>query len=308
MPADMRWSLGAIDPQTGTLSGSFRASDGALVPYRLWQAERPRALALLLHGACDYSGAFDEIGPLFKSRGITALACDQRGFGATRSRGHWVGRKRLVKDAIETVLFLRMRFGDLPAFIVGESMGAAVAVHAAARAPDLDLSGLVLAAPGAVAGTFRRMFWTSLARLFDRFAPKGEIVFERLSAWELTPAAAIRLLSDPLVLRGVKPKMAFGLLELAASAVDTANRVSVPSLTMVGTREDLLRTACIETLHLAIDGEKDWAVFEGGPHLLLHWQERERVLERVFAFLEARLAASRTTEIQPLVTAAALPL
>src|SRR5450755_2752092 len=66
---------------------SFSASDGAQVPYRVWRAAFPKALVLLLHGAFDYCGAFDEIGVQFAARGVTAMAIDQRGFGATVSRG-----------------------------------------------------------------------------------------------------------------------------------------------------------------------------------------------------------------------------
>lgn len=307
---DAHWSLATLEPSAKVVAGAFCASDRSLVPYRLWQADRPRALVLLLHGAFDYSGSFDEIGPILTARGFTAFAYDQRGFGATASRGRWSSKKRLVKDAVESVALLRRRFGKLPVFILGESMGAAVAIHTAARGQRLDLAGIVLVAPGAVAGTFRRMFGIFLARLLKRLAPESEIVFERLSGWELTPGAAIRLLSDPLVLRAVRPPVAFGLLELAASAVDLAQKVSVPSLTMAGSKDDLLRTACIAQLHRGLRGAKSWRTFEGGPHLLLHWQHRDRVLETIFAFLDARVAASvaEAPKIRAQLSAQLLPL
>ncbi len=307
-PSDMHWSLGTLDPAQRVLSGTFEASDRALVPYRLWRADRPRALVLLLHGAFDYSGAFDEIGPKLAERGLTALAIDQRGFGATASRGTWRGKARLVKDAIEAVLFLRMRFGTLPTFIIGESMGAAVAVHAAARAPDLDLAGLVLAAPGAVAGTLRRIFGAALARLLHRFAPDSEIVFERMSGWELTATSAIRLLSDPLVLRAARPATVIGLLELSAHAVDMARRVHVPTLTMVGSKEDVLRTTCIARLHRALKGEKTWEEFANGPHLLFHWQHGDRVLARTLAFIDKHAPAATEAGLSGGLAAYRLPL
>ena len=237
---DQRWSLEAVDPCAMLYTGRFPASDHAAVPYRLWPAAQPKAVVLLLHGAFDYSGAFDDIGPKFAARGITAFAYDQRGFGATRSRRHWCGRKRMVADAIDAVSFIRSRFDNLPVFIVGESMGAAIAVNAAAS--DLDISGIVLAAPGAIAGGLRRLFASLLVRLVEFFAPDSELTIERLSARELNASSAIRLLCDPMVLRGVRPGMAFGLLELAAAAVEAARKVTVPVLTMVGSKEDFLRT------------------------------------------------------------------
>ncbi|MEJ1970347.1 MAG: alpha/beta fold hydrolase [Rhizomicrobium sp.] len=222
---DARWSLAALDPATRVFTGSFFASDGADIPYRLWPAAAPRALVVLLHGATDYSGAFDEIGPAFAARGLSALAIDQRGFGATATRGKWGGKDRMIRDAAEAVIYLRKRFGDaLPVFLVGESMGAALAVHVAARAPELGLAGVVLAAPGAISGLWRRLFGSALTRVLRFFMPRSGIVIERISAWEFTPGAAIRLLSDPMVLRRVRPATLFGLFELSQSAVDEARR------------------------------------------------------------------------------------
>jgi alpha-beta hydrolase superfamily lysophospholipase len=291
---ELRWSLEASDPAITLLSGRFQASDHAAVPYRLWPAAQPRAVVLLLHGAFDYSGAFDDIGPKFAARAIAAFAYDQRGFGATRSRRHWCGRKRMVKDAIDAISFIRTRYGNLPLFIVGESMGAAIAVNTAASAPGLDVSGIVLAAPGAIAGGLRRLFASLLVRLVEFFAPESELTIERLSARELNASSAIRLLCDPMVLRGVRLRMAFGLLELAAAAVEAARKVSVPVLTMIGSKEDFLRNKCIAQLHRSLAGEKTWREFEGGPHLLLHWQEADKVLAEVLAWIEARIGTAQS--------------
>ena len=297
---DARWSLTGLDPSFRVRTGSIDGSDGEKIPYRLWRADEPRGLVLLLHGATDYSGAFDEIGPQFVARGLTALAIDQRGFGATSTRGKWRGKGRMIRDAIEAILYLRMRFGNAhPVFIVGESMGAAIAVHAASRAPDLDLAGIVLAAPGAISGTWRRMFGHALTRVLRFFMPNSSIVMERVSGWEFTPGSAIRLLSDPMVLRRVRPAALFGLFKLSRSAVDEAQHVRIPSLTMIGGKEDLLREDCIKRLYTGLAGDKQWTRFKNGPHLLLHWKNRDKVLSRVFAWIDGQLTRGAYTPSQP---------
>jgi acylglycerol lipase len=294
--ADARWSLAGLDPSVRLRTGSFVASDGENVPYRLWPAATPRAMILLLHGATDYAGAFDDIGPMLSQCGFTALAIDQRGFGATSTRGKWRGKNRMIRDAIEAVQFLRTRYGAAaPVFLMGESMGAALAVHVAARAADLDLAGLVLSAPGAISGLWRRLFGTAVTRVLRLFAPNSGIVVERVSGWEFTPAAAIRLMSDPMVLRRVRPATLFGLLKLSYSAVEEAEHVRIPTLTMVGTKDDVLAAASITRLHERLAGDKSWKRFKGGPHLLLHWKHNDRVLGKVFSWLEARLTPPLAT-------------
>jgi alpha-beta hydrolase superfamily lysophospholipase len=286
---DWRWSLAAADPAANLVCGAFPTSDGQVAPYRLWRAEQPKALILLLHGAFDYSGAFDEIGPKLAEQGFTALAFDQRGFGATRSRRHWCGVKRMTLDVADALAFLRSRFGALPVFVVGESMGADIALQSVARGTAPDVAGLVLAAPGAVAGLLRRFVIGLALRLWHFIAPKGEIDVVRVSGREFTHAGAIRLLGDPMVLRSVRPAMASGLLELAVATVSTARGVTVPALTLVGSKEDFLSTRCIERLHRNLAGEKTWHLFEGGPHLLFHWRRADEVLDEALNWIAARL-------------------
>ena len=302
-PAEKRSIYDARSPLAGANSGvseatdSFTASDGAQVPYRVWRAEAPRALVLLLHGAFDYSAAFDQIGLRFAEHGITALAIDQRGFGATQSRGAWSGENRMIRDVIEAITFLRSRCGDgLPVFLVGESMGAAVAVDAAANAPELNLAGMVLAAPGAVTGILLKLFGILVAPLLQAFAPSSGIVAIRLKAGDLNPASANRLMNDPMVLHRIRPAALLGLFDLVRNARNAADHVRVPVLTMAGSKDDLIGTLHIAQLHKRLAGEKAWVSFEDGPHLLLHWTKRDRVLARIFSWIDARLMSERRNE------------
>lgn len=284
------WTAVGSDPRARLRCGSFFASDGAQIPYRLWTARNPVGAVLLLHGAFDYAAAFDEIGPKLARSGFTALAIDQRGFGATRSRGTWSGTLRMTEDALEAGRFLLERGGSQrPLFILGESMGGAVAVHVAATEKLPQLRGLVLVAPGALASRFRQRllsFITGAARLFAR---DSEIVFERHAGWELTPAAAIRLIGDPLVMRHIRPDIVSGMAELAMSAVGEASCVNAPAFTMVGARDELIRLACVRQLFENLAGEKCWRVVPDAPHLLLHWRRSNEILREAVLWMTAQL-------------------
>ncbi|HEY1633053.1 MAG TPA: alpha/beta fold hydrolase [Rhizomicrobium sp.] len=299
---DIRWSLAALDPQSHVRCGVFQASDGANLPYRFWRANEPRALLLLLHGACDYSGAFDEIAPKLAQRGFSCLAYDQRGFGATATRGNWAGSERLAEDAANAAAFLRRRVdAELPLFILGESMGGAVAVHAAARYRSLKADGLVLVAPGALASAIRRVFYDWTTRLIRFWKRNCELVFERVSGWELTPSAAIRLMGDPLVMNGIKPEIFTGLVALGYNAVKEARNVTAPTLTLVAGKDDLLRKACIGSLHGNLGGDKSWLEFAGAPHMLLHWRDGESVLREATHWMLGRLMMrpKKVTNVTP---------
>lgn len=271
--------------------GEFTASDGAEVPYRLWRAREPSAAVLLLHGAFDYSAAFDEIGPRLVQRGFTAFAIDQRGFGATASRGSWAGAAPMAGDVADAAHFLLGRVpASTPLFIIGESMGGAVSVHAAANCSIPRLRGIVLAAPGALASAFRQRMLAWFAAAARAIAGDAELVFERLSGWELTPAAAIRLIGDPLVMRRIRPQMLCGMADLALTSVGDAKQLDIPVLTMVGARDELVRLSCMRQLFDNLGGEKTWVVIPGAPHLLLHWRRSPEVLREAANWMSARLA------------------
>jgi alpha-beta hydrolase superfamily lysophospholipase len=282
----------AADPRARLRCGSFAASDGADVPYRLWLFRKPQAAVVLLHGAFDYSAAFDEIGPRLARAGFAALAFDQRGFGATASRGTWAGVARMADDIADAGSFLLGRLhAEVPLFVLGESMGGAVAVHSAAANNIHGLSGLVLAAPGALASRFRQRLLAWFARAARNLSGDAELVFERLSGWELTPAAAIRLIGDPLVMRRIRPEMLCGMADLALSAVEEARKVTVPVLTMVGARDEFVRPACIRRLFDNLAGEKTWRVVADAPHLLLHWQRSGEIVREAARWIAARSQA-----------------
>ena len=283
------WANVGADPGAHLRCGRFKASDGADIPYRFWRAKEARAAVLLLHGAFDYSAAFDEIGPKLARRGFTALAIDQRGFGATASRGRWAGAERLASDAVETAAFLMDRMpAYVPLFILGESMGGAVAIHAAASHAIPRLQGLVLAAPGALASAFRQRLLGWIAVAARALAGDAELVFERLSGWELTPAAAIRLIGDPLVMRRVRPDMLSGMADLAFASLEQAKKVTLPALVMVGAHDEIIRRSCIRQLFDNLGGEKSWRVIPEAPHLLLHWRRGSRVLREATRWMSGR--------------------
>ncbi len=291
--ADVRWALSALDPWSGRVRyGAFAASDGAEVPYRLWLPKaEPRGAILLLHGCCDYSGAFDDIAPKLVKRGFACLAYDQRGFGATASRGQWTSQDRIVADAAEAITFFRTRIPNgLPLFIIGESMGGSVAVHAAASHRDLGIAGLVLVAPGALASTLRHTLYNLTMRVLRFFAGQSELVVERTNGDELSAAAAIRLMGDPMVMQAIRADLLAGVIAMGYAAVGAAAKVSVPTLTLAATKDDVVRELCVRQLHENLAGEKSWSAIKDAPHLLLHWRRGNVVLRRVRRWIDQRMA------------------
>ena len=101
--------------------------------------------------------------------GIAIIAPDQRGFGRSRARGIWPGGRALVADLAAITRLVAARYPGRPIFVLGESMGGAVAM--VARAEVLPVAGVILVAP-AVWGRASMPRWqVGALDFFVRLAP-----------------------------------------------------------------------------------------------------------------------------------------
>lgn len=120
-------------------------------PALYWQpANKPKAALLCLHELGLYSGVFDDLGRRMSREGVAVYAIDLRGFGGWQEVKSSEGKMNLaktlqdVKGSVEVIHNLNK---DTPVFVLGEAMGGALALEAAARYPEL-IQGVVAAAPG----------------------------------------------------------------------------------------------------------------------------------------------------------------
>ena len=118
------------------------------VPYRSWiPVDRPREVLLCIHGLGFSSESFAELGRVLARRGFAVYALDVRGFG------EWMNRKQdrvnfegCLSDVEACLRALRKAYPGVPIFLMGESMGGAIALRATSRYPDL-VDGLVCSVP-----------------------------------------------------------------------------------------------------------------------------------------------------------------
>jgi len=255
------------------------ARDGVGLPLRRWEpAGSPtRACVLALHGFNDYANAFAATGPALAAHGIATYAYDQRGFGRSPGRGHWAGADRLVGDAVTAIGLLRQAAPERPLYLLGESMGAAVAILAANRgfAPAAAPDGLILAAPA----VWGRETMSTAARLGLRLAdflpsirwsPRAlPISFEPTDNQAVLEA----LRSDPVVIRGTRSEALLGLIDLMSEALNAAPRLEATALILHGANDRIVPlhpvARFVSALPNTAKDRQRVAFYGGGHHLLL---------------------------------------
>jgi len=109
---------------------------------------KPRLALLCIHGLGLYSGSYQAFGQQMARLGIATYAIDVRGFGSwMKSQGHSeVDIKTCITDVKSALEAIRRANPGLPVFLLGESMGGAIALRVASMYPDL-VEGLISSVP-----------------------------------------------------------------------------------------------------------------------------------------------------------------
>jgi acylglycerol lipase len=265
-------------PAPGFTHNAFITTDGQQLPLRIWLPQgRIRAVILALHGFNDYSHAFDAPARIWAQDGIATYAYDQRGFGGAPERGRWLGRPALAIDAATACGILRHLYPHIPLYLLGESMGGAVAVLAMtgdSGAPVPDVDGVILAAP-AVWGRSTMDFWPRAALFVGvRLAPGLTLTGQSLHIMASDNIPMLRALGrDPLVIKETRLDAIWGLVNLMDAALDSAPRLRVPLLLMYGARDEVIpklpMRRFVEALPPDPRRRRNFAYYRHGYHMLL---------------------------------------
>jgi alpha-beta hydrolase superfamily lysophospholipase len=274
-------------------------SDGVALPLRRFAPPgEARAVLLALHGFNDHAGNFlvDSL-ERFNAAGLLIYAYDQRGFGRAPNRGYWPGAETLAADAAEAAQVLRRRHPDLPFFLLGESMGAAVSVLAGTRAAAPPVDGYILLAPALWSREAMNPFMRGGLWLAARTIPMmgfqggvgGIVASDNVDALR-------RLGRDPLTIRTTRVDAAIGLVDLMDAAVAAlpgccrgATGDRAPVLALIGAQDMIVPARA--TRHalrpLPETTRPRIAVYPQGFHLLLSDRNREEVADDILAFIAA---------------------
>ncbi len=264
----------------------FVADDGAHLPLRVWlPAGRVKATILALHGFNDYLNAFDGPAADWTRDGIAVFAYDQRGFGRAPDRGLWPGTWRLDEDMANASRLVAARYPGVPHYILGESMGGAVAITGAtgsvgAERPVTD--GLILAAPAVLGRSTMNLFERAALWIAYHFVPSMTLTGRGLHILASDNIAMLRALArDPLVIKATRVEAIEGLVTLMDQALAAAPRLDRRLLLLYGQHDALIPREPVQLFIAALPRAtapgRTIAWYPAGYHLLLRDLDAELV-------------------------------
>jgi acylglycerol lipase len=223
----------------------FITADGSRLPLRQWLPAGPvKAVVLALHGFDDYSHAFAMPAEAWARNGIAVYAYDQRGFGAAPGRGRWPGTAVLVDDAATACGILRRLYPDVPLYLVGESMGGAVAIVAMtgeAGTPVPDVDGVILVSPAVWSRSSMGLVPRAALWLGVRLMPGMTLTGRSLHIVASDNMPMLRgLARDPLVIKATRIDTIYGLVNLMDKAAAAAPKLNGRLLVLEGKKDPIV--------------------------------------------------------------------
>ncbi|PRH27292.1 alpha/beta hydrolase [Burkholderia multivorans] len=291
-PADVRT---APAPHIGRL----RTADGLeLASYR-WPADAraapPRATVALLHGLAEHAGRYAPLAARLNAAGIDLLAIDLRGHGRSPGKRAWVARFDEYLDDADALVDEAAR-APTPLFLMGHSMGGAIAaLYAIERAPAraCTLAGLVLSSPALAPGRDVPRWMLALSRLISRVWPTFPAI--RIDAALLSRDADVVAANraDPLVHHGPVPaRTGAEILDAMARIERGRSALRVPVLVYHGTADKLTEPDGSRTFGARVgSADRTLTLYEGGFHETMNDIERERVIDALIGWIDARVPA-----------------
>ena len=139
----------AIDREGMPDLSRFQARDGTLLAYRLYHATNGAAdrVAILVHGSSGTSAGSNGVAKALAAAGVTAVAIDARGHGASGTRGDIGYIGQLDDDLADLVALLRKSHPTAKLVLMGHSAGGVFVARIAAGPLASQFERFILVSP-----------------------------------------------------------------------------------------------------------------------------------------------------------------
>ena len=284
----------ATDPVGASEEGSFRGFRARRIVWQSWSPagdQQPKGVVTIAHGYGEHMGRYQHVVARLNEARFAVYALDHHGHGRSAGKRGRVSLRRAVDDLDQLIVTVsRAKNRDLPQFLLGHSMGGAIALRYA-MAHQNRLTGLALSAPLAAVegGPALHAFGRVLGTLFPA-APVSRVDPRLVSR---DHPVVKDYIADPLNHHGPIPAgVARDFIVHVGTLAADVKRITLPTLLMWGTSDRLCLPAGSELVAANI-GSEDLTVkpYEGLFHEIMNEPERDQVLDDLVAWLDGHVSA-----------------
>lgn len=258
---------------------------------------QPLAVIAIVHGLAEHGGRYADFAQRANSAGIGIVSIDLRGHG--RSPGVRLLVEKFddyLLDIDALVTHTKQIGGQCPVFLMGHSLGGAIALRWVAQRQMAAsvLCGLMLSSAALKIGLGTPALLIKLAPLISRWFPLLRLQALNANLISSIAAEVARYLDDPLVCKLPPPaRTGAEVLAIMPANLDVARELKLPLYVFHGTDDTLTSPEGSHALYDAWGGsDKHLRLWPGSLHETLNDIDRDAVMDELFAWLLLRAKQS----------------
>lgn len=206
-------------------------------------SKKPRARLLHIHGISEHSARHIPTFEALGSAGVEVVRFDLRGAGESGGRRQYVEHfSDYVADVSKAHNWICETLEPLPLFLMGHSLGGAIAVHFAAEYGPL-LKGVVLSAPAYKPGGDISPLTIFVGKCLVRFLPTLRLYSKSSNGLSRDPNVVAAYRKDPLSSHFNTLRQGDEVLKALEAVPSAAKRIKVPVLIAHGTADTVIQAA-----------------------------------------------------------------
>jgi acylglycerol lipase len=272
--------------------GTFKGSKGLNLYYQCWMSDaNPKAVLLVVPGLAEHSGRYTNLVNYFVPKGYAICGLDIQGHGKSEGARCYIDRfQDYVNDVKIFFDIVHQKYGDRKVFLLGHSMGSAIAIVYTAQ-HQAELAGLIMSGatlkPGASVPSILKVVVGVISKLF----PKMGVAVIDASTISRDRAVVDAYVNDPLVYRGkVTARLGAELVKVLNQMPRLIPKITIPIIIMYGTEDRLSNPEGSQMLYDLV-GSRDKTIkkYEGFYHEIFNEPEHLQVMADLEAWLATHI-------------------
>lgn len=276
-----------------TQNGTFAGTGGIEIYWKSWLPESPRAIVILSHGLGEHLGRYEWVAEHLNARGFGAFALDHRGHGHSGGRrGHVLSFNEYLADLDA---FRRReveaKFGALPRFLLGHSLGGLIAARYAEE-HGAGLTGLILSSAALRVDVTEPAIKLALGRFMSKVLPiltLGNGLDPNMISHDRK--VVTDYINDPLVHDRVSARWYTEFTRNIELVQARAEAISIPILVMQSAEDKLVAPrGAPEFFGRLTVADKTLQVWNGFYHEMFNEVERQKPMDLTLQWIEKHLS------------------
>ena len=272
--------------------GTFKGNKGLNLFYQCWLPDtNPKAVLLVVPGLAEHSGRYANLVNYFLPRAYAVCGLDTQGHGKSEGPRCYIDKfQDYVNDVKIFFDIVHQRYGDRKVFLLGHSMGSAIAIVYAVQYQD-DLDGLIMSGATLKPGSSVSSILKVVVRVISKLFPKMGVAVIDASTISQDKAVVDAYVNDPLVYRGkVTARLGAELVKTLDKLPALIPKITLPIIIMYGTEDRLSNPEGSQMLYdLVGSHDKTLKKYEGFYHEIFNEPGHLQVMADLEAWLAARI-------------------